>query len=351
MTTTPRMRWMDILRGGAVVLVVIFHVGNTSAAPQPVQMFNDGLGSYRLAALFFASGLLLERSLAKGTARFLSGKLRHLVWPYLVWTALIMLPLIGLSRGLDAAWWVYPRGSHTWFLIVLATVYVVGLLTRWVPPGWIALGFLVTSQLIDRNGFALGVFVHEVSWWGFFFFVGVVLVRHLDVVLSAPVWLFLAGAGVTTTWAVLNALPDACTKDPARGDDDGDRGVDGGLGAGATAQDVAADFPRVARAVLHRHLPGARSGAEGPGELPGVAARYLGRLPVSGHGGSLRLHRGDQVLPPDPVALRATWGARREFQTNSNPSPNRPTPPICTSRLTRAGPNASQCRYPPSLGR
>src|SRR5699024_9320006 len=92
------------------------------------------------------------------------------------------------------------------------------------------------------------------------------------------------------------------------------------------------------------HLPGARSGAEGHGELPGVAARHLGRLPVPGRGGSPRLHRGDQVLPMDPVALRATWGARRTFQTNSNPSPNRP-PPIPVARLTRAGPNAAQCRY------
>lgn len=203
------MRWMDILRGGAVVLVVFFHAGNTSHAPQLVQMFNDGLGSYRLAALFFASGLLLERSLAKGASRFFAGKLRYLVWPYLVWTALIMLPLIGLNRGLEPAWWIYPRGSHTWFLIALATVYAVGFLTRAIPPGWIALGFLVTSQLIDRQAFQLGAFVHDVSWWGFFFFLGVVLARNIDTVLAAPLWVFLAGAGITMVWFVLNALPDS----------------------------------------------------------------------------------------------------------------------------------------------
>lgn len=203
------MRWMDILRGGAVVLVVFFHAGNTSQAPQLVQMANDGLGSYRLAALFFASGLLLERSLAKGLVRFSAGKLRYLMWPYLVWTGLIMLPLIGLSRGLDPAWWIYPRGSHTWFLIALATVYAVGYLTRFIPPGWLVLAFLVTSQLIDRKEFELGAFVHDVSWWGTFFFLGVVLARNIDAVLSAPVWVFLIGAAITVVWFVLNALPDA----------------------------------------------------------------------------------------------------------------------------------------------
>lgn len=199
---------MDILRGGAVVLVVFFHAGNTSQAPQFVQTVNDGLGSYRLAALFFASGLLLERSLAKGLVRFSAGKLRYLIWPYLVWTGLIMLPLIGLSRGLDPSWWIYPRGSHTWFLMALATMYAVGYLTRSIPPGWIALGFLVISQLVDRNGFELGAFVHDVSWWGTFFFVGVVLARNIEAALSAPVWVFLIGAGLTTVWFLLNAQPD-----------------------------------------------------------------------------------------------------------------------------------------------
>lgn len=205
------MRWMDVLRGGAVVLVVIFHVGNSPMVPHAVQEFNAALGSYRLAALFFASGLLLEKSLAKGARRYFSGKLRFLVWPYLVWTALIMLPLVGLERGLNPAWWIYPRGSHTWFLIALATVYAVAYLTRYIPPGWLALAFLAGSQLVDRQGFELGAFVHDVTWWGLFFFVGVVIARNSKTVLSAPRWLFLLGAVATAGWVSWIASPNPPT--------------------------------------------------------------------------------------------------------------------------------------------
>lgn len=201
------MHWMDLLRGLAVVLVVAFHAGTMPGVPEPVNAVNDALGSYRLAALFLASGLLLDRSLAKGPTRYVTGKLRHIVWPYLVWTTL-MLPLLGAERGLDPAWWVYPRGSHTWFLSTLAVIYAVGFLTRVLAPGWIMLGLLVASQLIDRGAFALAPFFHEVSWWGVFFFLGVMLSRHVDAVVGAPVWAFGIGACVTVGWSIINALPD-----------------------------------------------------------------------------------------------------------------------------------------------
>ncbi|MGI8946971.1 MAG: acyltransferase family protein [Ornithinimicrobium sp.] len=202
-----RMRWMDLLRGGAVVLVVIFHGANTSVAPSPVLMFNEAIGDSRLAALFVASGLLLDSSLAKGPSRYVSGKLRLIVWPYLFWTAL-MIPLSERSRPLDPVWWIWPSGSHTWFLITLATIYALGFLTRIVRPGWIAFALLVASQFIDRGGFELGPYIHHVTWFGAFFFLGVTLSRHIDGVMAAPVWVFAIGAGVTVVWSVLNALPD-----------------------------------------------------------------------------------------------------------------------------------------------
>lgn len=127
-------------------------------------MFNEAIGDSRLAALFVASGLLLDRSLAKGPSRYASGKLRMIVWPYLFWTAL-MIPLSMRSRPLDPLWWIWPSGSHTWFLITLASIYV-GFLTRIVRPGWIALALLAASQLIDGGAFELGPYLHHVTWWG-----------------------------------------------------------------------------------------------------------------------------------------------------------------------------------------
>lgn len=198
---------MDLLRGGAVVLVVIFHAATAPGVPDTLHVFNDAVGSLRLGALFLASGLLLDRSLAKGTRRYAEGKARRIVWPYLLWSGLVMLPLLGWSRGQDLAWWLFPRGSHTWFLSALAAIYVIAWLTRRIPPGWTALGLLVVSQLVDRGASDVMPFVHEVSWWGTFFMLGAVLARHADAVLDAPVWVFSIGAGLTLLWSTLNVLP------------------------------------------------------------------------------------------------------------------------------------------------
>lgn len=193
---------MDLLRGGAVVLVVFYHAATISDIPSPVHVLNDAVASYRLPALFLASGLLLSRSLAKGPARYWSGKFRYLIWPYLVWTVL-MLSMLGWSRGLDPVWWIYPGGSHTWFLFALFLLYVLGSLIRYVPPGWLVLGCLLASQLIDRGAFPGARLLHDVTWYGTFFFLGAVLIRHIRVLLNAPVWLFAIGASVTLLWTGL----------------------------------------------------------------------------------------------------------------------------------------------------
>lgn len=197
-----RYRFMDLLRGGAVLLVVLHHAATIGGIPSAVHLFNDAVGTYRLPALFLASGLLLSRSLAKGPKRYWSGKLRHLIWPYLVWTVL-MLSMLGWSRGLDPVWWIYPRGSHTWFLFALAVLYALGSLTRYVPPGWLVLGCLVASQLIDRGAFPAARLVHDVTWYGVFFFLGAVLARHIRAVVSAPAWVFALGASITLLWTGL----------------------------------------------------------------------------------------------------------------------------------------------------
>ncbi len=235
------MLWMDLLRGGAVVLVVIFHAGNTPIAPQPVHMFNEAIGDSRLAALFVASGLLLDRSLAKGPSRYVSGKLRLIVWPYLIWTAL-MIPLSGRSRPLELVWWIWPSGSHTWFLITLATIYALGFLTRIVRPGWIVFALVVASQFIDRGGFELGPYVHHVTWFGAFFFLGVTLVQAHRRRGGRP------GMGVRDRCGRDRCLVGAqCAarptrrKDPARSSDRGDSSGNHRLGTGEAPPSLAVD--------------------------------------------------------------------------------------------------------------
>ena len=90
-TMQPRERWMDLLRGMSIVLVVIFHSGKMLArvdlvAPAWISDLTRLFALYRMPTLMFLSGLLLPPSLLKGWRRYFSGKARNVAWPLMIWS-------------------------------------------------------------------------------------------------------------------------------------------------------------------------------------------------------------------------------------------------------------------------
>lgn len=140
-----RMEWMDVLRGGAIVLVVAFHAVGIPwwyyDIPVPEWAFAvmDFFGPFRMPALVLLSGMLLGRALAKPPRRYLAGKARTLIWPFVVWAALEALTVSWLTNGLGVsvlqpALWL-SGGTHLWFLLFLTGYYLIALVVRRVPAG------------------------------------------------------------------------------------------------------------------------------------------------------------------------------------------------------------------------
>lgn len=174
---TVRHHWMDLLRGVAVLLVALWHVLTVpelfgAQAPAWLRSALTGLGPYRIPLLLFLSGLLLPSSLRKGWVRYASGKLRLLVWPFVVWTLIMAVIWPDLPRLLTPeTWW---RGSyHLWFLSVLAWCYLAAPLTK-VVPAWIWPVPLVLLSAVAPN---MGLV--RLCWFGAFFFAGAAVVRVL----------------------------------------------------------------------------------------------------------------------------------------------------------------------------
>lgn len=151
---------MDLLRGAAILLVVLGHstdlvvvVGRE--APGLLHAVNTAAAPYRIPLLMFLSGMLVPNSLAKGVGRYLSGKVRGIVWPYLLWTLLILLATgaftVEAALGLL---WLPP--TLLWYLQVLFIGYVVAVITRVVDPLWPAAVALVGSALVPFDEFRLG---------------------------------------------------------------------------------------------------------------------------------------------------------------------------------------------------
>lgn len=128
MTETARMGWMDLLRGMAILMVLLWHAPAVPALfgyemPTWLRTANDALLPFRMPMLMFLSGLLLPRALAKPLPGYYAGKLRMLLWPYLLW-GFLHLNLYGSDHPL----W-HPRAwigtGYLWFLFCIMVYYFV----------------------------------------------------------------------------------------------------------------------------------------------------------------------------------------------------------------------------------
>ena len=207
-----RQHWMDLLRGGAILLVIAHHLRLVQqiwdgSAPHAMVVLSEATAPFRMPVLLFASGLLLARSLEKPTGRFLAGKARALLWPWLIWSAM-MLPIMGWELGRDPLWWV--NGTYTWFLLVLFLYYAVGLLTRWIHPGWLALASVAGWTLPPQFGVEYDVAGNRPDkflFYAVFFFAGAALRRTLAAG-AVPVAVVVPALLIAAGWAGFAARID-----------------------------------------------------------------------------------------------------------------------------------------------
>lgn len=204
-----RARWMDVLRGSAILLVVLSHasavLGGVVRAPAWVETVDLFFAPYRMPALMVLSGMLLPRAFAKPLPAYYLGKARTLLWPYVVWV--LVLAAVGGAPGplLDPRTWYAT--SYLWFVFYLLVYFTVAPLLR-RAPSWVvaavAVGLVVVSAPL---GAAADGRTKTLLYLGAFFVLGYLLTRLpavLDVVTSRrwrPVAAVLALVpGVAAVW-------------------------------------------------------------------------------------------------------------------------------------------------------
>jgi uncharacterized membrane protein YcfT len=169
-----RQGWMDALRGAAILLIMSLHAsviitmfGREPWAP--TVQFNDLFAPYRMPLLMLLSGLLVEPSLKKGPLLYFEGKLRNIVYPYILWSA-----FYGFTISTDFVWYDYKSWigrSYLWFLLFLMVFYCAAFLLQWFNGLVIAVVCLTLSLLMPdetkyqerlfylMGTFFLGVFI------------------------------------------------------------------------------------------------------------------------------------------------------------------------------------------------
>jgi len=156
----PRIEWMDAVRGLAIFLVVFDHalyfaIENADNVPRVMVLISESLNPIRMPAMVFLSGMLLSGSLSKGAATYLDGKVRRILYPYVVWSVIYITIWLLANPWTDThhspveyLGIIYDPPGHLWFLHNLFLFYVLALVFRSVPRLLLVAVALVVSAVV-----------------------------------------------------------------------------------------------------------------------------------------------------------------------------------------------------------
>ncbi len=144
--------WIDTLRGVATLLILLLHatlILRDRHGLEPWELLvlaNSAFAPFRMPALMFISGVLLKRALDKPREVYLWRKVRTLLFPYVLWSAvygLIMGDIVSVSLWLG--------GSYLWFILFLFAYFLLAWPLRMVNPLLVVAALVFLSALSPED--------------------------------------------------------------------------------------------------------------------------------------------------------------------------------------------------------
>lgn len=174
----PREQWMDLLRGWAILLVIVLHgatVLQRAGIEPPIWLVDLSrlFVLFRMPSLVFLSGLLLAPSLRKPPVDYIYGKLQRIGWPLVIWSGIYML-VFQAEMSLASFADVLSGDSYLWFLGFILTYYALALVLRRVPALLIG-ATLLTAAVMAPDG---EKFSERLLYLGALFYLGAWIGNH-----------------------------------------------------------------------------------------------------------------------------------------------------------------------------
>lgn len=194
--TPERLHWVDLAKAGAIVLVVLYHVGGTGmdrlfpASDAPASQLwtrvNDALLPVRMPLFFLTAGLLARRAVTRPWRVAARTKVLVLLWPYVLWSLAFAAfagyaysPADPGAYALDRLQAIPFAGTAYWFVAVLAVFFVAAKLLRRLPRTVLALTLVLAAvapylePLIEESWPPLTTYaVARVIRYAFWYFLG-----------------------------------------------------------------------------------------------------------------------------------------------------------------------------------
>ena len=144
-----RLDWVDIAKAGAILLVVVYHVGSnglsyltpgSNRAEDVWATINAVLMPVRMPLFFLVSGVLAVGAIQRPWALVWRKRVGDLLWPFALWTLLFAAPYAlayaeqsVTGTALEAASWTPIAAGAYWYLPALAVFFAAAWLLRRTP--------------------------------------------------------------------------------------------------------------------------------------------------------------------------------------------------------------------------
>lgn len=219
-----RISFVDGCKGLAIVLVVYGHVtgglesGGVLKSGSAFIALRSWLYLFHMPVFFLLSGLVAPRAVGRSLSAFVAGKVRTLVYPYVVWTGIYLVAQLLMARFANnppdpakAARFLWePYGYGLWFLYCLFLIslwfHVLTLtrLSRW-PMLAVALALHLAAWI---NVFSFWPIFNTAMLNFIFFALGAVFHQHLIEAMAKinPVTAVMGGIGLLGLMTVLHWL-------------------------------------------------------------------------------------------------------------------------------------------------
>lgn len=178
-SSAPRLRWVDVAKALAIVLVALHHsvvfAGAAGWLPPLAVELNAQIGAVRMPLFFLAAGLFAHSALTRPWPVVLRRRVAFFAYLYLLWTLVrfILFQVVPDVRpaGLDGdltALVVSPvlPGTGLWFIYALILFSVLAKLTLRVPL-WLQLGGAAAASASFGSGL---VAVDSFAWRNMFMY-------------------------------------------------------------------------------------------------------------------------------------------------------------------------------------
>lgn len=204
--TKPREVWVDVAKGLAISLVVVFHTQQLLRdSGFPVDDFwlivANTFTSVRMPAFFMISGFFLQRWAKRGWPKFLRGKVYNFVYLYVIWCLVYFLvdrlivlqmdPHVHALIRSDPHAHAVRIATPLWYLLALPLFALLWYITRKLPA-WIPLA----ATAVGYVGIQWGVIVlpEPISTVGIIGFVHYAFAFMVGARLSEPIRSFIGRA-------------------------------------------------------------------------------------------------------------------------------------------------------------